>query len=194
MALSNDENSLIVMGGMTSDCSSDGLAHTLDLSNDAEWTSNSPSRFLRRRGAGMAWVDNNSTYGEAMVIGGVADSYSCCELNCLRGHPKKYAHEYHCQPLPLLPTPQRMYFPFLSPLPLLSPPDPFLTLSPAPPWQFLTLALRVTLLARFTWLVANPPVVTWCRWTLSAFGTRPMVGNHKPLRVMCLTDELVPHW
>ncbi|OXG41526.1 hypothetical protein C359_02932 [Cryptococcus neoformans Bt120] len=77
VALSNDENSLVVMGGMTSDCSSDGLAHTLDLSNDDEWASTSPSKFMRRRGAGMAWVDNNSTYGEFMVIGGIADSYSC---------------------------------------------------------------------------------------------------------------------
>lgn len=82
------------MGGMTSDCSSDGLAHTLDLSNDDEWASTSPSKFMRRRGAGMAWVDNNSTYGEFMVIGGIADSYSCCELNCLRTS-RKYAHGYH---------------------------------------------------------------------------------------------------
>lgn len=52
-----------------------------------------------------------------------------------------------------------MYFLYHSPLPLLSPLGPFLNLSPVPPWQFLTLALRVTLLARFTWLVANPPVV-----------------------------------
>ncbi|TYJ57775.1 hypothetical protein B9479_001385 [Cryptococcus floricola] len=76
-ALSSDESSLVLVGGMTSDCSSDGLAHTLDLSGDDGWTSTTPSKLSRRRGAQSAWVDNNSTNGEIMVVGGIADSYSC---------------------------------------------------------------------------------------------------------------------
>ncbi|WVQ75009.1 hypothetical protein IAR50_004617 [Cryptococcus sp. DSM 104548] len=75
-ALSSDESSLVLVGGMTSDCSSDGLAHTLDLSGDDGWTSTTPSKLSRRRGAQSAWVDN-STNGEIMVVGGIADSYSC---------------------------------------------------------------------------------------------------------------------
>jgi len=30
----------------------------------------------------MAWVDNGSTNGEMMLIGGIADSYSCGERDC----------------------------------------------------------------------------------------------------------------
>ncbi|WVQ79321.1 hypothetical protein IAT38_001418 [Cryptococcus sp. DSM 104549] len=77
MIVTPDDSSLVVVGGMTSDCSSDATAHTLDLSSGTAWTSATPNRFSRRRGTGMVWVDNNSTNGEVMVVGGIADSYSC---------------------------------------------------------------------------------------------------------------------
>ena len=77
MSLTQDESSLVVIGGMTTSCSSDGLAHTLDLSGSAGWTDSTPTSVVRRRGAGLAWVDNGSTAGEMMLVGGVADSFSC---------------------------------------------------------------------------------------------------------------------
>jgi hypothetical protein len=36
-----------------------------------------PGSLVRRRGAGMALIDNGSTEGEMLLVGGIADSYSC---------------------------------------------------------------------------------------------------------------------
>lgn len=79
MAITPDESSLIVIGGMTSSCANDGLAHTMDL-EDGDWTSISPASVVRRRGAEMAWVDTGSGKGAMMVVGGMADGYACGTL------------------------------------------------------------------------------------------------------------------
>jgi len=71
-----DENNLIVFGGMTSSCHNDGLLHTMDL-DEGDWSSITPASVERRRGAGMAWVDTGSGQGGMMVVGGIADEYSC---------------------------------------------------------------------------------------------------------------------
>jgi hypothetical protein len=76
MAMTSDENNLIVFGGMTSSCHNDGLLHTMDL-DEGDWTSMTPASVERRRGAGMAWVDTGSGQGGMMVVGGLADAYSC---------------------------------------------------------------------------------------------------------------------
>ncbi len=82
MSLTNDGSSIVAIGGMTSSCSSDGLVHTLDLAGNGTWEKVSPSGVIRRRGAQMAWVDNGSTDGEMMLVGGIADTFSCgkCSL------------------------------------------------------------------------------------------------------------------
>ncbi|KAK8849597.1 hypothetical protein IAR55_004932 [Kwoniella newhampshirensis] len=77
MVVTPKSDSLIVMGGMTSSCGTDGTTHTLDLTSGDGWITSSPNNFVRRRGTGMAWVDNNSTNGEVMVVGGIADTYAC---------------------------------------------------------------------------------------------------------------------
>jgi hypothetical protein len=74
--MTSDENNLIVFGGMTSSCHNDGLLHTMDL-DEGDWTSMTPASVERRRGAGMAWVDTGSGQGGMMVVGGLADAYSC---------------------------------------------------------------------------------------------------------------------
>jgi hypothetical protein len=79
MAMTADENNLVVFGGMTSSCHNDGLLHAMDL-DEGDWTSITPASVERRRGAGMAWVDTGSGQGGMMVVGGIADEYSCGEL------------------------------------------------------------------------------------------------------------------
>jgi hypothetical protein len=37
----------------------------------------SPDTLVRRRGTGMTVIDNGSIQGELMLVGGIADSYSC---------------------------------------------------------------------------------------------------------------------
>lgn len=78
MAMTPDESSLVVVGGMTSSCANDGLAHTMDL-DDGGWTSISPASVVRRRGAEIAWVSTGSGQGAMMVVGGMADNYACGE-------------------------------------------------------------------------------------------------------------------
>lgn len=69
----------MVLGGITSSCSSDAVTHSLDLSGSAtEWTHANPTSFVRRRGAEAAWIDNGSADGVITVVGGVADTYVCC--------------------------------------------------------------------------------------------------------------------
>ena len=79
MALNKDESSLVVVGGMTSACVWDALAHSFDLLGNGGWEQATPSSLIRRRGASMISVDNGSPEGELMLIGGVADAFSCCE-------------------------------------------------------------------------------------------------------------------
>lgn len=84
--LSEGGKSLMVLGGMTSSCSSDALAHSLDLTSGAgEWTHANPTSFVRRRGAEAAWIDDGSADGVVTVVGGVADTYSCCRLRVHKG-------------------------------------------------------------------------------------------------------------
>ena len=87
MSLSKDESALIVVGGMTTECSSDALVHSFDLSGNGDWAQVTPSNVIRRRGAGMTWVDNNSTNGEMMLVGGIADSYTCGEFMMMQVPP-----------------------------------------------------------------------------------------------------------
>ena len=78
-ALSEDGESLVVVGGITSSCSSDSKVHTLDLSGSStSWSSASPASFVRRRGAAAVSVDDGAGGAEIMVVGGVADKYACC--------------------------------------------------------------------------------------------------------------------
>lgn len=71
---------------MTSSCASDGVTHSLALSGNGTWTSVTPGSLVRRRGAGMALIDNGSTEGEMLLVGGIADSYSC-------GKPFIHSHD-----------------------------------------------------------------------------------------------------
>lgn len=79
MAVSNDSASIVVVGGVTSSCSADALTHTFSLAGDGTWNDATPSNLVRRRGAGIAWVDNGSAGGEMMLVGGMADTYVCGE-------------------------------------------------------------------------------------------------------------------
>ena len=72
IGVSPDDSSIVVLGGMTSDCSSDSIGHTLDLSSGG-WTGVTPSGMKRRRGAGMGWTSDS----KLMVVGGLMDSYVC---------------------------------------------------------------------------------------------------------------------
>lgn len=68
----------MVIGGMTSSCSSDAIAHTLALDGTTtSWTHSNPNSLVRRRGAAAAWTDNGSANGQVLLVGGVADTYSC---------------------------------------------------------------------------------------------------------------------
>jgi len=78
-AITPDSSSIVVVGGMTSACSSDALAHTLNLSGDGTWASVTPSQVARRRGAAISWVDNARSGGEMLLVGGLSDSYVCGE-------------------------------------------------------------------------------------------------------------------
>ncbi|WVF68410.1 hypothetical protein IAT40_003175 [Kwoniella sp. CBS 6097] len=79
LVATSDGSSLIVAGGMTPDCTSDGTAHTLNLDGSAGdgWVATTPTSFLRRRGTGAAIIEDGSSKGKLMVVGGIADSYSC---------------------------------------------------------------------------------------------------------------------
>jgi hypothetical protein len=72
MAVNTDSTSLVVIGGMTSSCANDALVHTLDIGS-GEWVHSTPNSLVRRRGADAAFVGND----EMLVVGGIADSYSC---------------------------------------------------------------------------------------------------------------------
>lgn len=76
--LSKDGASLVVLGGMTTNCLTDATTHTLDIASGS-WRHESPSKFVRRRNAGAALVIDGSANGEVMVVGGLADPYSCGE-------------------------------------------------------------------------------------------------------------------
>jgi hypothetical protein len=77
--LSEGGKSLMVLGGITSSCATDSVAHILNIDSSAtSWTNASPSSFVRRRGAEAAWIDDGSANGAITVVGGVADTYSCC--------------------------------------------------------------------------------------------------------------------
>jgi hypothetical protein len=52
MALQGDN--LVVVGGMTGSCASDGVAHTLNLDGDVVWSSASPGSLRRRHGSAAA--------------------------------------------------------------------------------------------------------------------------------------------
>ena len=109
-ALSRDGGSLMVIGGMTSQCASDSLTHTLDLSgSDSTWHHATPAQTIRKRGAAAAWVDDGSDDGKVMVIGGVADKFVCCMfrpriINFL-------ADVDSVKQLPPTPIPPQMSFP-----------------------------------------------------------------------------------
>ncbi|WWD20222.1 hypothetical protein CI109_104698 [Kwoniella shandongensis] len=77
MIINPESDSLVVVGGMTSACGTDGTTHTLNLSSNDGWITSSPNNFVRRRGAGLAWVDNGSSGGAVMAVGGIADTYAC---------------------------------------------------------------------------------------------------------------------
>ncbi|KAI9639047.1 uncharacterized protein MKK02DRAFT_21711 [Dioszegia hungarica] len=74
VALTPDGKDLVVVGGMTSDCGTDALTHTLDLKGNGSWVHASPEGLVRRRGAGMGVMKDS---GKLMLVGGVADQYSC---------------------------------------------------------------------------------------------------------------------
>ncbi|ORX37809.1 hypothetical protein BD324DRAFT_680689 [Kockovaella imperatae] len=74
--LAEDGNSIIVVGGMTSNCGSDAVTHTLGPGSNG-WTAANPTRLVRRRGAAATWVDNGSSQGAIMVVGGISDHYVC---------------------------------------------------------------------------------------------------------------------
>ncbi|WWC92728.1 uncharacterized protein L201_007687 [Kwoniella dendrophila CBS 6074] len=77
MVLNPSGSSLVVTGGITSSCSSDATTHTLNLDNNDGWVSTTPNKFLRRRGAGAAYVTDSSGNSDILVIGGIADKYVC---------------------------------------------------------------------------------------------------------------------
>ncbi|WVQ95961.1 hypothetical protein IAU59_003060 [Kwoniella sp. CBS 9459] len=79
LVATSDGSSLVIAGGMTSDCTSDGTTHTLNLDGTASegWVATTPTSFLRRRGTGAAIIEDGSSNGKLMVVGGIADSYSC---------------------------------------------------------------------------------------------------------------------
>ncbi|WVW87011.1 hypothetical protein I302_109067 [Kwoniella bestiolae CBS 10118] len=77
MVSTPDGSSLVVTGGITSSCENDGTAHTLNLDDNEGWVTTSPSKFIRRRGAGAAYVQDANGKDDIMVVGGIADSYVC---------------------------------------------------------------------------------------------------------------------
>jgi hypothetical protein len=71
-----DSTTLVVVGGMTTSCGSDATVHELDLAS-GKWEHASPSSFVRRRGAGAVFEDGTAGSEGVLVIGGIADTYSC---------------------------------------------------------------------------------------------------------------------
>lgn len=76
-AITPDGNDIVVVGGMTSDCATDSLTHTLSLKGNGTWVDANPSGLVRRRGGGMGVLNDYSAHGDLMLVGGVADQYSC---------------------------------------------------------------------------------------------------------------------
>lgn len=70
MALQKDN--LVVVGGLTGSCASDGVAHSLNL-DGSSWTSASPGALRRRHGASAVPMDDN----KVIVVGGIADKRTC---------------------------------------------------------------------------------------------------------------------
>ncbi|GMK53851.1 hypothetical protein CspeluHIS016_0104370 [Cutaneotrichosporon spelunceum] len=65
------DNTLVVVGGMTASCALDSITHSLNLSK-AEWTSATPAAIHRRHGAAAV-----PTQDGIMVVGGIADKSTC---------------------------------------------------------------------------------------------------------------------
>ncbi|ORY34814.1 hypothetical protein BCR39DRAFT_514933 [Naematelia encephala] len=76
MSVTSDSSELVVVGGMTSSCSSDALTHSLSLDGDS-WSDANPTRLVRRRGADMVYINDGSTSGKMMIVGGISDTYVC---------------------------------------------------------------------------------------------------------------------
>ena len=77
---------------MTSSCSSDSIIHSLDLGsnsttpNELIWEREKTEGLLRRRGAGMVYLDStvgDVQGGKMMVFGGLVDEYVCCKFEGL---------------------------------------------------------------------------------------------------------------
>lgn len=66
---------LVTFGGMTSNCASDKVLHTLNLGDESSmWTTENVSGLIRRRGMGMQWLEDEE---QLIIVGGVADQYVC---------------------------------------------------------------------------------------------------------------------
>lgn len=66
-------SNLVVVGGLTSSCANDKVAHSLNLgSSSPSWSSGTPGSLRRRHGAVAAGMSN-----KVYVVGGLSDSKTC---------------------------------------------------------------------------------------------------------------------
>ena len=70
-ALSHD-GSIVVVGGLSSDCATDAIGHVYQ---DGGWSDVKIDNLVRRRGAALAADDS----GSLLLVGGIADTYTCGE-------------------------------------------------------------------------------------------------------------------
>lgn len=88
LTYSAQSDRIISFGGMTSSCSSDSIIHSLNLGsnstspNELIWEREKTEGLLRRRGAGIVFLDStvgDVEGGKMMVFGGLVDEYVCCK-------------------------------------------------------------------------------------------------------------------
>ncbi|KAJ9108270.1 hypothetical protein QFC19_002518 [Naganishia cerealis] len=65
---------LVSVGGLTSHCSGDTIAHTFDLDGANSWRSIGVQNLARRRGMGSGYSVKDE---QVLVVGGLADEYVC---------------------------------------------------------------------------------------------------------------------
>jgi hypothetical protein len=78
-ALSHDGTRIAVVGGVSSNCSSDTIAHVYGITGNpgtgAWWDTNINSLVRRRGSALVPIIEGGGEY--MMLLGGIADTYSC---------------------------------------------------------------------------------------------------------------------
>lgn len=73
--LSHDGKSIVIVGGLSSDCAADSIGHVYST-DSASWSDVNIDKLVRRRGAALATFHDGGD-GKMLLMGGIADTYTC---------------------------------------------------------------------------------------------------------------------